>query len=292
MTHPTMPSLYGQITQTIKANLKLILLFAIGITVFETALGGTLHQMLTLALIALADAATTGSAVSVPLLTFEFMTLMVVWSYIYPQAQIVAIDYHQQPPHQPRTPLWIAHKGFNSHYLRFCLHMLYIFLLSLSVMTFIGIFLTIGMALDTPLLALISGIFFFVAMIALGPLTATKLPAVIDPNGDTSFKASFARGKHIFWRFLGNCAMVMFSIGIIMGISIGIISFAFISLDLIDETVLTNAIMNVETIGVLPFFIFNAVQNIFTIASIMIYSVIMSHYYIWSEYYLPDQKVG
>ena len=288
MTHPPMPSLYGQIAETIKANAMLILLFAFGITIFETVSGGTLIQFLEVYLkdIALNDSLRQPvNAREFPV--FEALILCIIWSYIYPQAQIVAMDYHQQPPHQTRTPMWIGDKSFNRHYLRFCLHTLYIFLLSWAVLTVIGTFLTIGLALETHWLALISGIFLLVTIIALGPLTATKLPAVIDPNGDTSFKASFARGKHIFWRFLGMMVMVIFSLMVIMGLVIGIMSAAFIGLGLLPEGLSFDAVMNVETVGILPFFIMNIVQNIFTLISVMISSVIMSHYYIWSEYYLP-----
>ena len=278
MSNPSMPSLYGQIFETLKANYKMIMVFALLITIAETLCGGTFMQFL--------DVAEKTGEFSIP----TFLLLSAIWSYIYPQIQIIAMDYHQQPPNQPRTPLWIMDKGFNKDYLRFCLHMFYIMLLTLAVLLFLGCIILIGLLTGIPLIIIIGGLLTFVAVIALIPLTATKLPAVLDPNGDTSLKAAFARGKHIFWRYLGNSAVIGGAFAVTMAITLIALSVILMKIGFLPNTLTMETILIAQNIGTTSFFLLNIVQNIFTMISLTIFGVIASHYYIWSEYYLPSEN--
>lgn len=278
MSNPPMPSLDGQIFETIKANLKLIIIFTCLITAMEIICGGTLIQHIDLIM------NTDKSHI------FYLLLLALTWSYIYPMTKVIAINYHQQPPHAPRRAMWLSDIGFHAQYLPFCLHLFYITALTfcISLLWFIPIAITITS--QSMSVVLIMCLLYFVTIIFLTIYVATKLPAVMDPNGNASFKASFKRGKQIFWKYLGHSLVTILGISLIASLILHISVNILVEIRLLPENLPKDMLLTLEKVGIISFSTINFIKNFTTLISTLTFGVIASHYYIWSEYYLPKEE--
>ena len=293
MSNPPMPSLYGQITETIKANLKIFLIFSFLLALATNFLNTPIIEHLAEQMLIFKETGKAPTMFSSE--TLPYLLLLITFSlYLCYQTMIISTDYHQQPPNQPRTILWFTDKGFHQHFWRYTWHHFLIGLLWIVIGGLIMLLLSIVSKLQNNSLNLILSISLFVIMIAYIPLTATKLPAVIDPNGDTSFKAALHRGKYIFWPYLGNLILLIFAISIVGALITAPISSVLLS-------TFTNEIIEAEygliilsdDASIMAYIMFYIYYTLEMMVNTILYSalaVLASHYYIWSEYYLPSEK--
>ena len=294
MSNPPMPSLYGQIIETFRANFKLILIFTLISTSAGVFLWQSVNEMMANLQFALENPNKTDADLPFQPSILSIIISFTVGIYIYYQLAIVSIMYHQQPPHQPRTAPWLTDKGFHQHIWRYMWHHFLIIMLYIAVMVSVSLIIAIGAGQQNPFIGLIGSLLFFISFIALAPLTATKLAAVIDPNGDTSFKAAFRRGKDIFWKYLGVMVLIMISMFIFFIILEGVISVlgVFFSGTVISDHGQITMPENMGMIGTVILFIFMFISGIIGSFFNVAFAVIASHYYIWSEYYLAHENKG
>ena len=279
----------GQIFETIKANFKLIALFAFTTTAmtifFEISLNEALENIKVV--LSAYENKIDLQTIHEPSILSQIL-IFIVTVYCYCQLYIISVHYHQQPPHSPRTALWLTDPDFHKNTMRFIWHQFLMILLFVCIILTAGFILAVTALLQAEIVSFIALILFIATIISFTPLTATKLPAVIDPNGDTSLDAAFRRGKYIFWKYLGYMSLMGFISILIMFtflIPIGLFlkgklfqNGTFILPDHID--------LHTQIIIYSLLFLF----NLFNMMACSAYAVITSHYYIWSEYYLPKEE--
>ena len=282
-SHPPMPSLIGQIVETVKANFKLLAFFALILTVIpfisELLFVGAFKPQLL-------NGSQGGVAEASNIIFFKVLVDIIFFFisfYCIIQTFIVATHYHQQPPHQTRKVLKMTDPEFHKNTSRYIGHSILIGFFYLAVILTFMIVFFITTHIELGLLTAVCMIVAFVVMLMLAPLTATKLPAVIDPNGDTSLNAAFRRGKSIFWRFLGVGLLSFIFLMLFLIVLVGGLWFLGTSLyPLFKDSM--NIILPVGAfLGIFAFYIFNMI--LYTTGA-----VIQSHFYIMSEYYLPNKE--
>lgn len=220
------PSLTSQIIQMIKDNYILIIV----VTIIYTLIGSIDFFLM-------GEAAYQG-----PLqIVIELIVGLGIWVMLM-QTSIVAIYHHQQPPNRQKDILTFTHPDFWKYSLKFYIDSIILFVASFGGSIVISALITF-ILITFSLIQSIEGIMFSFAGfslfngITLFPFLITKIPAILDPNGDTSFKAAFRRGKKIFWPSQGYMIALAIPFQIIISLFI-LIPFDHILVDMMHNIII------------------------------------------------------